>query len=100
MKKIIIPFLLATILPLSVNANSKNSKNQISITKDGKFFQYSDGKPFFWMADTNWLMAQKLNREEIDSYFKNRKAKGFNVVQTVVFQMLNDKKHLWRYCGN
>ena len=91
MRKLIATLLLSALIPASSIASESGRNLQISIAPNGLNFQQSDGKPFFWLADTNWLMAQKLNRDEIDAYFANRKAKGFNVVQTVVFQMLNDK---------
>ena len=30
----------------------------------GRFLQTSDGKPFFWTADTGWLAIERLTREE------------------------------------
>jgi hypothetical protein len=43
-----------------------------------------DGKPFFWLGDTGWLLFNKLNREEADAYLEDRKRKGFNVIQVMV----------------
>lgn len=63
----------------------------LRVSPDGRFFQQADGAPFFWLGDTAWLITQKLNREEVQTYFANRRAKGFNVVQCCVVQFLNDK---------
>jgi hypothetical protein len=63
----------------------------LGVHANGNAFQSADGAPFFWLGDTAWLMTQKLTREEVKTYFENRRAKGFNVVQLCVVQFLNDK---------
>ncbi len=72
-------------------ASAPRSPGPLRIAADGRSFQQADGAPFFWLGDTAWLIAQKLNREEVKTYFANRQAKGFNVVQFCVVQFLNDK---------
>ena len=42
-----------------------------------------DGKPFFWLGDTAWLLFQKLTYEEALIYLDNRAAKGFTVIQAM-----------------
>ncbi|MGB8226048.1 MAG: DUF4038 domain-containing protein [Sedimentisphaerales bacterium] len=64
---------------------------KLVVSENGRYLQHDNGKPFFWLGDTCWLLVQKLNRDEIKTYFADRKAKGFNVVQTVIVQMLTDK---------
>ena len=44
------------------------------------------GQPFFWLGDTAWLLLTKRNREEAETYLKNRRRKGFNVIQVMVLQ--------------
>jgi hypothetical protein len=67
------------------------SSGKLVVSKNGRYLQHENGTPFFWQADTCWLLVQKLDRDEIKAYFADRKAKGFNVVQTVIVQMLDDK---------
>ena len=43
-----------------------------------------DGKPFFWLGDTAWLLFSKLTGAEIDIYLQNRAAKGFTVIQATL----------------
>lgn len=64
---------------------------KLTVSENGRYLQHANGKPFFWQADTCWLLVQKLNRDEVKTYFADRKAKGFNVVQCVLVQMLTDK---------
>lgn len=67
------------------------SHGPLRATADGRLFEHADGTPFFWLADTAWLITQKLNREEVKTYFEDRRAKGFNVVQCCVVQFPHDK---------
>lgn len=67
------------------------SNGKLVVSSNGRYLQHANGQPFFWLADTCWLLSQKLDRAQVENYFENRKAKGFNVVQCVVVQMLNDK---------
>lgn len=43
-----------------------------------------NGKPFFWLGDTAWLLLQKLTMPEIKIYLDNRAAKGFSVIQVTL----------------
>ncbi|MFI1745643.1 glycoside hydrolase family 140 protein [Thalassobellus sediminis] len=55
--------------------------SKLQVSENGHYFQTEDGKPFFWLGDTGWLTFKKLKREEIVSYFQDRKEKGYNVIQ-------------------
>jgi hypothetical protein len=66
------------------------SNGKLKISENKKFLQHENGNPFFWMGDTAWLLFQRLNREEAAKYFKDRKEKGFNVVQCILYQSYND----------
>ena len=57
------------------------------ISENGRYFMEGD-RPFFWLGDTAWLMFQKLNAEEIGLYLRNRREKGYNVIQTVLVHTL------------
>ncbi|KAF2637304.1 hypothetical protein P280DRAFT_458547 [Massarina eburnea CBS 473.64] len=50
-------------------------------SKNGHYFQTSDGQPFFWQADTAWTMINRLNYSEAEQYLSDRASKGFNIVQ-------------------
>lgn len=59
---------------------------RIAVAPGGHFFQYQDGRPFFWLADTAWLMFDRLTPEETKTYLYDRHEKGFNVVQVMVIR--------------
>ncbi|KAL0264080.1 hypothetical protein SLS55_000024 [Diplodia seriata] len=50
---------------------------------DGHFFQHTNGTPFFWQADTAWLLFHRLNHTECETYLTDRAAKGFTIVLAV-----------------
>jgi hypothetical protein len=39
-----------------------------------------DGKPFFLLGDTAWLLLTRLKDEEVLRYFDHRQAQGFNTI--------------------
>ncbi len=95
------PVALATALLIAVCANAaapvdapassvRNLKLKVSPT--GHYFVDQNGKPFFYLGDTCWLLFQRPNREELDEYLKDRATKGFTVIQAYVLRGL-DKKH-------
>jgi hypothetical protein len=65
-----------------------NEVKKIKISENKRFFADQDGKPFFWLGDTGWLLFSRLKREEADRYLTHRQQKGFNVVQVMVVQAL------------
>lgn len=52
---------------------------QLKVNDNQRYLQNGD-QPFFWMADTAWLLFHKLTLEESYIYLKNRKDKGFNII--------------------
>ena len=53
---------------------------QLQVSKNGRFLVTDKGKPFFWLGDTACSLFEKLNREDVDFYLKDRKSKGFTVI--------------------
>jgi hypothetical protein len=73
------------IFSLGLQAQPWKEHGPLKVTPDNPhYLTYSDGTPFFWLADTGWEMLHRLNREEIKKYMDDRSEKGFNVIQTVV----------------
>jgi hypothetical protein len=57
----------------------------LRVAADRRHFEYADGTPFFWLADTWWMgLCRRLHwPQEFQQLAADRKAKGFNVVQIV-----------------
>ncbi len=56
----------------------------LKIAPNKRSFVTADGKPFFWLGDTGWLLFMKCKREEAIQYLDDRQAKGFNVIQAML----------------
>lgn len=54
-------------------------KGTLQVTENGRYFQNGD-TPFFWLADTAWMLLQNLSLEDTYRYFRNRKELGYNVI--------------------
>jgi hypothetical protein len=47
----------------------------------GRHLVDRDGKPFFYHADTGWMLCLKLTEAEAEEYLAEREAQGFNAIQ-------------------
>ncbi len=75
----------AGILP----AAAQEQQRPITVSENGHYLQYADGRPFFYQGDTAWELFHRLDREQADLYLRNRAAKGFNVIQAVALAELD-----------
>ncbi|KAF5385712.1 hypothetical protein D9757_005508 [Collybiopsis confluens] len=57
----------------------------ISPSPDGRFLRDASGEPFFWQADTAWLLFHRLNFTDAEQYLSHRASKGFTMVLAVGF---------------
>lgn len=57
---------------------------KLRVSKNGRYLETHTGKPFFYLADTAWTIANKLSPKEVNIYFDDRIEKGFNVIQMVL----------------
>jgi len=104
-KKVIISYMIRSLTTLvllfticnSVNSqivknawNNQGRKNiQLRVSQNGRYLEYTDGTPFFWLGDTAWELFHRLNREEADFYLEDRAKKGFTVIQAVAIAELD-----------
>ena len=57
---------------------------RLEVSDNGRFLRHADGTPFFWLADTGWLLPERLNRDEAEHYLSRCAEAGYNVVQVQV----------------
>jgi Protein of unknown function (DUF4038)/Putative collagen-binding domain of a collagenase len=91
MKKIILTVLIAFCCIQQAEAQLKPLK----VSANKRFFQTADGKPFFWLGDTGWLLFKKCTREEAVLYLDDRQRKGYNVIQVMVVHDVNDAVNVY-----
>lgn len=60
----------------------------LRVSSNGRYLEYTDGRPFFYLGDTAWELFHRLRREEIAFYVENRARKGFTVIQAVALAEL------------
>jgi hypothetical protein len=85
---------------LSCSAGKKNNDEtspsvktlRLKVSPNGRYFVDQNGKPFFYLADTCWLLSQRLDHDEVDEYLKDRVANGFTVIQAHLIRGL-DKRY-------
>ena len=77
MQRIIVSLIVGIISLTAYSQDLRVSENQ-------RFLVTAQGDPFFWLGDTGWEMLHRLDRTEMEHYMRNRAAKGFTVIQTVI----------------
>jgi len=68
------------------------ARGPLQVSSNGRFLQYKDGTPFFYLGDTAWELFHRLNEQEVEEYLENRRAKGFTVIQAVILAELDGLK--------
>ncbi len=83
-------FLLLTavlLLTPPMTAQKPWANGRLKVSENQRFLQFENGKPFFWLGETPWLMPERLNRDEVEFYLKTCHDAGYNMAQV---QVLND----------
>ncbi|MDH7571657.1 MAG: DUF4038 domain-containing protein, partial [Armatimonadota bacterium] len=64
---------------------------RLYVSQNGRYFVDEEARPFFYLADTAWLLFQRLNRDELEEYLHDRVNKGFTVIQSYVVRGLGTR---------
>lgn len=70
---------------------------QIRVSDNQRYLVTSDGKPFFWLGDTDWELFHRLTREDIQEVIDARHGQGINVLQAVALAEMNGIRQPNRY---
>ncbi|MDH5251134.1 MAG: DUF4038 domain-containing protein, partial [Cyclobacteriaceae bacterium] len=70
---------------------------QIKVAPNNRFLETTDGKPFFWLGDTDWELFHRMTREEAEELINIRSGQGFNVLQAVALAEFNGVREPNRY---
>src|SRR5262245_32907522 len=62
--------------PATAAANAAQPRRRLQVAANRRYLQYEDGRPFFYMADTAWMLFHRLNREDATRYLEDRARKG------------------------
>ena len=58
----------------------------LKVSDDRHYLILENGRPFFWLGNTAWLLPERLTRDEVDFYLSREREEGYNVEQ---IQVLN-----------
>lgn len=83
MKKIFMTLALACSFFVAAHAatNEKPWANgKLKVSSNQRYLQFENGKPFFWLSDTGWLLPERLDRAEAQYYLQKCRVAGYNTV--------------------
>lgn len=73
--------LCCSMLAVSAQETLPWENGKLMVSDEGRYLRHENGKPFFWLGDTGWLMPERLNRDEVEYYLQTCRNAGYNVVQ-------------------
>ncbi|MFO1478493.1 MAG: glycoside hydrolase family 140 protein [Verrucomicrobiota bacterium] len=82
-KRFVFPFVAALAALGAVQCHA-GALPPIRVNAGGHYLETADGRPFFWLGDTGWLLIHSLTRDECSYYLRTRAQQGFNLVQVMV----------------
>jgi hypothetical protein len=74
---------------LTLAAQSGRTLPKLKVSDNKRFLVTTDGKPFFYLADTGWELLHRLDRKQAVEYLDTRAAQGFNAIQAVALAELD-----------
>lgn len=62
---------------------------RLQVSENGRFLVTSDGKPFFYLADTAWELFHRLDRKQAAHYLDVRASQKYTAIQAVALAELD-----------
>ena len=84
MKHIILIMIAVLLAAVHTQAQKPWDNGKLKVSDNQRFLQFENGKPFFWLGETAWLMPERLNRDEVAYYLKTCREAGYNMAQVQV----------------
>ena len=91
MRKTLFIAALMLLATTAVNAAKKAiykpwDNGKLKVSANQRYLVHENGKAFFWLGNTAWLLPERLNRDEVDYFLTKERLCGYNVEQ---IQVLN-----------
>lgn len=83
-KKILSIFLMLGLASVFTYGQKPWDNGKLMVSSNNRYLQFENGRPFFWLGDTGWLVLQHLDRSEVEYYFNKCRRAGYNMVQIQV----------------
>jgi hypothetical protein len=71
----------APVNPPNPAARPVSRGTDVRVSRNGRYLERTNGRPFLWLGDTAWLLSQMTTREDVDLYLQTRDRQGFTLVQ-------------------
>ncbi|MBP2234659.1 hypothetical protein J2Z31_001149 [Sinorhizobium kostiense] len=65
------------------------SHGDLRVSDNKRFLVHADGKPFFYLSDTNWNFFHRARREDAERLLEKRRQQGFTVISGPVTGILD-----------
>jgi len=79
----------ALVLVLSTISLAAAPLPRLKVCDNHRFLCTTDGRPFFYLADTGWELFHRLDRKQAIEYLDTRAAQGFTAIQAVALAELD-----------
>ena len=88
--RVIYLFFILMLLLVAVTGYGQKlwDNGRLKVSDNQRFLQFENGKPFFWLGETAWLMPERLNREEVEYYLSTCHEAEYNMVQMQVLNVV------------
>ncbi len=63
--------------------------SRLKVSANLRFLTQADNTPFFWLGDTAWELAHRLDRDDVKMYLQSAADNGINVIQFVALAALD-----------
>ncbi|MES2220178.1 MAG: DUF4038 domain-containing protein, partial [Acidobacteriota bacterium] len=85
---LVIAMMMAVSLPACNGAAGKTSSpdtamQPLKVSASGRYFETTDGHPWFWLGDTAWSLLEAYTPAEQQAYLAARAKLGFTIIQMV-----------------
>ncbi|OAM89455.1 glycoside hydrolase family 140 protein [Termitidicoccus mucosus] len=93
-KHLLVPILLlACALPLAAQRKPDPieipwENGRLRVSDNHRYLQHENGKPFFWLGETAWLLPSRSSRDEVNFFMTKTRRNGFNVVQISILHTI------------
>ena len=74
---VVLMLLSMTMACSDIMAQKPWSGGALKVSANQRYLQTADGKPFFWLGDTGWLLPERLDRAEAQYYLQKCRAAGY-----------------------
>ncbi len=75
---------LLILVTFTISAEQKTAQIGLKVSPNSRYLTTSEGKPFFYLADTAWELFHRTDAKEAEVYLDRRAAQGFTVIQCVI----------------